>query len=80
MVGSAMVITIVERRRNNENGIKKKIDRILQEERMHKIIAELSNEMDARKRQWLDLGPTNEQFRRSRRHGGGVEGRLSTCY
>ena len=37
---------------------------MLQEERMHKIITELSKEMDARKRQWLDLARTNEQFRR----------------
>lgn len=65
MVDSAMVITIVERRRrNNENGIKRKIERMLKEERMHKIITELSKEMDARKRQWLDLARRNEQCRR----------------
>ena len=45
----------VERRvRNNENGINRKIDRMLQEERMRKIITELSREMIAWKRQWLD--------------------------
>lgn len=65
MVDSAMVITIVERRRrNNENGIKRKIERMLKEERMHKIITELSKEMDARKRQWLDLARRNKQCRR----------------
>ena len=49
------------RRRNNENGINKKIDRMLQEERMREIIAELSREMIAWKRQWLDLARTSEQ-------------------
>ena len=56
----------VERRRgrNNENGINRKIDRMLQEEKMRKIIAELSREMIAWKRQWLDLARTNEQYKR----------------
>ena len=31
--------------RNSENGINRKIDRMLQEERMRKIITELSREM-----------------------------------
>ena len=35
------------RRRNNENGINRKIDRMWQEERMRKIITELSREMIA---------------------------------
>ena len=52
------------RRRNRENGIKGEVDRMSEEERMNKIIAELSEEMDARKRQWLDLARTYEQFRR----------------
>ena len=52
------------RRRNRENGIKGKVDRMSEEERMNKIIAELSEEMDARKRQWLDLTRTNEQYKR----------------
>ena len=52
------------RRRNNENGINRKIDRMLQEEKMRKIIAELSREMIAWKRQWLDLARTNEQYKR----------------
>ena len=55
---------LLERRRNNENGINRKIDRMLQEERMREIIAELSREMIAWKRQWLDLARTNEQYKR----------------
>ena len=51
------------RSRNRENGIKRKVDRIWEEERMDKIIAELSDEMDTRKRQWRDLARTYEQFR-----------------
>ena len=35
-----------------------------QEERMREIIAELSREMIAWKRQWLDLARTNEQYKR----------------
>ena len=54
----------LKRRRNRENGIKGKVDRMSEEERMNKIIAELSEEMDARKRQWLDLTRTNEQYKR----------------
>ena len=52
------------RRRNNENGIIRKIDRMLQEERMRKIITELSREMIAWKRQWLDLARTTKQYKR----------------
>ena len=52
------------RRRDNENGINRKIDRMLQEERMRGIIAELSREMIAWKRQWLDLARTNKQYKR----------------
>ena len=37
---------------------------MLQEERMREIIAELSREMIAWKRQWLDLTRTNEQYKR----------------
>ena len=36
----------------------------MQEERMREIIAELSREMIAWKRQWLDLARTNEQYKR----------------
>ena len=35
---------LLERRRKNENGIDRKIDRMLQDERMRKIITELSRE------------------------------------
>ena len=55
---------LLERRRNNENGINRKIDRMLQEEKVRKIITELSREMIAWKRQWLDLARTNEQYKR----------------
>ena len=37
---------------------------MLQEERMRKIITELSREMVAWKRQWLNLVGTNEQYPR----------------
>ena len=37
---------------------------MLQEERMRKIIPELSREMIAWKRQWPDLARTNEQYKR----------------
>ena len=37
---------------------------MLQEERMRKITTELSREMIAWKRQWLDLARTNEQCKR----------------
>ena len=37
---------------------------MLQEERMRKIITELSREMIAWKRHWLDLTRTNEQYPR----------------
>ena len=53
-----------KRRRNRENGIKGKVDRMSEEKRMKKIIAELSEEMDTRKRQWLDLARTNKQYKR----------------
>ena len=57
--------TLLERRRRNtENGINRKIDRMLQEERMRKIITERSREMIAWKRQWLDLARTNKQYKR----------------
>ena len=36
---------------------------MLQEKRMRKIITELSREMIAWKRQWLDLARTNEQYK-----------------
>ena len=52
------------RRRNNENGINRKIDRMLLEERMRKLITELSSKMIPYKRQWLDLARTNEQYKR----------------
>ena len=52
------------RRRNNENGINRKIDRMLQEERIHKIITELNWEMIAWERQWLDLARANEKYKR----------------
>jgi len=37
---------------------------MLEDQRMNKIIAELSEEMDMRRRQWGDLARTYEQFRR----------------
>ena len=37
---------------------------MLQEERMRKIITELSREMIAWKRIWLDLARMNEQYKR----------------
>ena len=37
---------------------------MLQEERMRKIITELSREIIAWKRQWLDLARTYEQYKR----------------
>ena len=49
------------RRRNNENEINRKIYRMLQEEKMRKIITELSREMTAWKKKWLDLARTNEK-------------------
>ena len=53
-----------KRRRNKENGIQRKVDRISNEERMDNMITELSKEMDMRKRQWRELTLTYEQFRR----------------
>ena len=35
-----------------------------EEQRINKIIAELSGDVDMRKRQWRDLARTYEQFRR----------------
>ena len=55
---------VERRRRNNENGINRKIDRMLLEERMRKLITELSSKMIPYKRQWLDLARTNEQYKR----------------
>ena len=52
-----------KRRRNKKNGIQRKVDRISNEERMDKMITELSKEMDMRKRQWRELFHTYEQFR-----------------
>ena len=43
-----------KRRRNKENRIQRKVDRISNEERMDKMITELSKEMDIRKRQWRE--------------------------
>ena len=69
--------TLLERGRHNENGINTKIERMLEEERMRKMITELSTEMIAWKRQWLDLTRTNEQYKREDKV---EELRLSTCY
>ena len=55
------------RRRHNKNGIDRKIDRMLQEEKMGKIITELSREMIAWKRQWINLTRTNERYKREDR-------------
>ena len=43
-----------KRRRNKENRIQRKVDRISNEEKMDKLITELSKEMDMRKRQWRE--------------------------
>ena len=53
-----------EKRRNKENGIQRKVDRIANEERMDKMITKLSKEIDMQKRQWCELARTYEQFRR----------------
>ena len=53
-----------KRRRNKENGIQRKANRISNEERMDKMITELCKEMDTQKRQWRELARTYEQFRR----------------
>ena len=53
-------VILERKRRRNENGINRKIDRMLQEERMRKIITELSRVMITWKRQWIDLTLTNE--------------------
>ena len=37
---------------------------MLEEQRINEIIAELSGDMDMRKRQWRDLARTYKQFRR----------------
>ena len=52
------------RRRNRDKGIKRKVDAMSEEQRINKIIAELSEEMDMQRRQWRDLARTYEQFRR----------------
>ena len=44
---SPALLEVERRRRNNENGINRKRDKMLQEERMRKIITELSREMIA---------------------------------
>ena len=53
-----------EKKEKYENGINRRIDRTLQEEKMRNIITELSREMIAWKRQWLELARTNEQYKR----------------
>ena len=58
------LLEVERRRRNNENGISGKTDRMLQEERMRKIVTELSREMIAWKRQWVNLARTNERYKR----------------
>ena len=57
-------LDLEKRKRNKENGFQRKVDRISNEERMDKMITELSKEMDMRKRQWRELARTYEQFRR----------------
>ena len=52
------------RRRNRENGIERKADRMSEGERMDKLIFELSEEMDTRKRQWRDLALTYKKIGR----------------
>ena len=56
-------LDLEKRKRNKENGFQRKVDRISNEERMDKMITELSKEMDMRKRQWRELARTYEQFR-----------------
>ena len=53
-----------ERRRNRDKGIKRKVDAMSEEQRINKIIAELSEEMDMQKGKGRDLARTYEQFRR----------------
>ena len=53
-----------KRRRIKESGIQRKVNGISNEERMDKMITELSKEMDMQKRQWRELARTYEQFRR----------------
>ena len=64
MASPALLEVERRRRRNNEYGINRKIDKMLQEERMLKLITELRKEMIAWKRQWLDLARKNEQSKR----------------
>ena len=62
------------RRRNRENGIKRKVDRMLKEERMDIIIAVLSEEMET-------MGfSSHVRTIQTRRHSGGDEGGVSTYY
>ena len=63
MTTSQALLEVERRRRNNENGINRKIDRMMQEERLHKTITELSKEMIAWKRRWLDITFTIEQYK-----------------
>lgn len=52
------------RRRAKENGLKRKVIRMVDEERTEKLIAELSEDMETWKRQWYNLARMYEQFRR----------------
>ena len=54
----------LEKRRNREIEIKGKVDRISNEERMDKMIDQLSKKMDMQKRQWHVLARMYEKFRR----------------
>ena len=63
------------RRRNRENGIKRKVDRMLKEERMDIIIAVLSEEMETMAR-----FSSHVRTIQTRRHSGGDEGGVSTYY
>ena len=49
----------LEKRRNKENGIQRKVDRISHDERMDKMITELSKEMDMQKRQLARMYTNN---------------------
>ena len=49
----------LEKRRNKENGIQRKVDRISNDERMDKMITELSKEMDMQKRQLARMYTNN---------------------
>ena len=60
-------IVFERRRRARENGMKRKMIRMVDEANMEKLFAELSEEMETWKRQWTDLARTYEQFRREDR-------------